>query len=44
MSFKIVDFIDLFYSQWQSQNEVGNFGIPVLWKNHKKNSIGYQLF
>ena len=33
---KVGDFIGLLNFEWHSQNEVGNFGIFVLWRDHEK--------
>ena len=33
---ELADFIDLFNFGWHSQNENGNIGTLVLWRDHKK--------
>ena len=35
LPFNIEDFIGLLNFEWHSQNEVGNIGIPVLWRDHE---------
>ena len=36
LPFKVAVFICLFKFEWHSQNEVGNIGILVLWRDREK--------